>query len=87
MRVVYRTILREIEEAVIKAAADNRTIDYIEVSPMEYYELARLLGSMVLRPLTHPGDYDTVLGVRIVKQVSNYGGVPITADVKWGPKK
>jgi hypothetical protein len=86
MRVVYRTILREIEDAIAKAAAATRTIDYIEVSPLEYYELATLLAPIALRPLTHPGDYDTILGVRIVKQVLTYG-IPFTAGVKGQPFK
>lgn len=41
MKIVYRSMLKEIERAVETAANNNRTIEHIELTPTEYSELAR----------------------------------------------
>lgn len=44
MKVVYRSMLREIERAVEAAKVSNRTIEHIELTPTEYSELMQEAG-------------------------------------------
>jgi hypothetical protein len=64
MKVVYRSMLREIERAVETAKLNMRTIDHIEVTPAEYSELLLEVHPLLVNAVGMP-DPCTVHGVKI----------------------
>jgi hypothetical protein len=71
VKVVYRSIFKEIQEAKEEAARHGRTIEHIEISSSEYAELMRELGPLYyleMRTRASSGDVEHILtvdGVRI----------------------
>ena len=67
MKVVYRSMLKEIERAVETAATNNRVIEHIEVTPVEHHELMTEMLSYNPTDSWVAGDRDALLvhGVKI----------------------
>lgn len=64
MKVVYRSMLKEIERAVETAATNNRTIEHIEVTPTEYSDLLLEVHPFLINAVGMP-DPGVVQGVKI----------------------
>ena len=64
MKVVYRSVLKEIERAVEVAANNNRVIEHIEVTPAEYSELLLEVHPFLINAVGMP-DPCVVSGVKI----------------------
>lgn len=68
MKVVYRSIIKELDEAVNTAAEHGRKIERFELTPSEWRELQREMALYFQPPLGSVAEPATYAGIPIVKQ-------------------
>lgn len=68
MKVVYRSILKELDEAVNTAAEHGRKIERFELTPNEWRELQRERALYFQPPLDADAESVTYAGIPVVKQ-------------------